>query len=86
MFRNDDRHWSKWASKSLAMRDKLEISRGAFPLVVRQAVMMGVPQRSRVFELINISEAVRVKTGPAAAVVRNQFDTYVDVLSKLVSG
>ncbi len=53
--------------KSREIRDTFDIPMSHNPLAERKAAMCGVPARSRVAELLEISEAIRQKQGPYAS-------------------
>jgi hypothetical protein len=64
-----------WIKKSRQIRDDLEISQTFQPLSQGRASkqgLKGVPDNPRILEVLNISEAVRQKTGACAK--HNSFD------------
>ncbi len=54
---------AEWVKKSRDARDLFEISQDYKPLTVQKRLLLGVPNSLRVLELLNISEAIRLKQG-----------------------
>ncbi len=53
----------KWKAKSREVRDEFGISVRSAPLTRRHPRLLGVPATPRVVDLLNISEAIRIKRG-----------------------
>ncbi len=54
----------EWHKKSIKMRDQFKGSRSFKPLEARGAQLLGIPKhKHRLVELLNISEAIRIKKG-----------------------